>query len=186
MLTPLMDVLTRIAVALEEGNKLNASVQQMEAKRSEASSTPAEGVADVAAAVEQQKAKDAAKAKAERDAKAAAKKEAEAKAAAEAATEAEVEDTPVVATRTRKAAAAEAPTGSSAQTEAEYQNYYDNVLRPAVIKLSSKNRDAVVALLKAEGVTRANDLDRSRWQHFVKAVNDAFAELETSEATDFI
>lgn len=182
MLTPLMDVLTRIAVALEEGNKLNASVQQMVTKRSEASSTPAEGVADVAAAVEKQKAKDAAKAKAERDAKAAAKKEAEAKAAAEA----EVEDTPVVATRTRKAAAAEAPTGSSAQTEAEYQNYYDNVLRPAVIKLSSKNRDAVVALLKAEGVTRANDLDRSRWQHFVKAVNDAYAELEASEADDFI
>lgn len=179
MLTPLMDVLTRIAVALEEGNKLTAS------------STPAEGAADVAAAVEQQKAKDAAKAKAERDAKAAAKKEAEAKAAAEAAAEAEVEDTPVVETRTRKAAAAEAPTaeaptGSSAKTEAEYQNYYENVLRPAVIKLSSKNRDAVVALLKAEGVTRANDLDRSRWQHFVKAVNDAYAELETNEATDFI
>ena len=171
MLEKLLAAIERIATALEEGNRLRARGVQ------ESDGADLANNAAVAEAVEKQKAADAAKAKAAREAKAAEKKAAEAKAA--------TEEAPVVETRTRSAATEAAPSTRSAEAEQVEADYYDNILRPAVIKLTAKNREAAIACLKAEGVTKATDLDKSRWQPFVKAVNDAYDALVAEEADEF-
>lgn len=178
MLEQLLAALNRMADAAERSNELTEQAHGLirEGRQSRAAvvgNTPAaepedtQEQDDLEAAVAAEKAAAAEKAKAARARKAAAK-------------------TAAVETRTRAAAAEAAPTKAARSKDAEEveASYYDEILRPAVSRLASIDRKAALDCLKAEGVTKATELDPSRWQHLVAALNKAYAEVAPVEEDD--
>lgn len=181
MLEQLLAALNRMADAAERSNELTEQAHRLiregregrEGRAATTDTTPVEveqeqTQKDLEAAVAAEKAAAAEKAKAARARKAAAKTATE---------------TNEVTTRTRAAAAEAAPTKAERSPEAvEVEaSYYDEVLRPAVARLASIDRKAALDCLKAEGVTKATELDPSRWQHLVAALNKAYAEVAPVE-----